>query len=85
MTDMGYNTANENANDEWKKSLNGEEISGEVVERIDRSNLVQLTKPECKHKNVTRSVATEFDIPVTEISCNDCPIGWFEKAQVNRG
>lgn len=79
MSDMRYNIDNENAEDEWSAEVAGETVTGEVVERISKDDFVVLTKPGCQHNNVTRKPATEFEAQVTEVSCNECPIGWFEK------
>lgn len=84
MSDLGYNVGNENASDEWSTSLNGEEVTGKVVERIEKKNLVQLTRPECEHKNVTYRLADEFEAEVTEVDCQDCPLGWYINGKVNR-
>lgn len=51
---------------------------GELVERIDMANAVTLTKPDCKHTRLKKTRSNEFEKPMTDISCMDCPLGWFE-------
>lgn len=79
MNEKEYNMDNKNANDEWNAEVAGETVTGNIVERINKKDFVTLTKPTCKHTNVTRRPATEFDGNVTEVDCNDCCIGWFER------
>lgn len=76
MTDLGYNEDEQNENKEWQ-SQDGQH-TGDVVERIDTSELETLTTTGCEHKNVTRRPAEEFDADVIEVSCDDCIWGTFE-------
>lgn len=49
---------------------------GEVVETIDKNDLKLVTVPGCQHVKTTSKPSE--DIPGTiEVSCVDCPIGWF--------
>lgn len=76
MDDLRYNTDNDNENPKWEKDVAGKVIEGEVVERISKSDLQNITVTGCKHLNTSSKPAEEFD-NMLEYTCNDCPIGWF--------
>ena len=54
--------------------------TGEVVERVDITEAEVITKPDCKHVNIVRTSATEFE-NVDEMKCKDCPLGFFVRRE----
>lgn len=57
-----------NVNDDVKEDV--------VVEKINKDDFELITVPDCTHSKVSRRPAE--DIPgCTEVSCNNCPLGWF--------
>lgn len=74
--DLGYNNK-QYVNEPWEGEIAGQHITGEVVERLDKSKFVKLTNSECKHLNTTRD-EDETDVYYA-IKCADCPIGWLVK------
>ena len=54
--------------------------TGEVVERIDLTESEVITKPDCKHENLVRTPANEFE-NVDEMKCMDCPLGFFVRRE----
>lgn len=75
--EIGYNIVN-NVNDEWNGELAGQALSGKVVETVDKTTLENVSNPGCKHLRTVKRPADEFMEDVTEITCEDCPLGWFE-------
>lgn len=78
MGDFVYNIPNDNENDTWEKQVGGQSVTGEVVERIDLTNLEYVTVPGCKHER-TEIDPTEDTDHYFGVKCQDCPIGWLVK------
>lgn len=77
MTDEIVYNNDKDVNDQWYGEVAGQPISGQIVERINRNNLEHVTKIGCKHSRTSRRSAE--DIPgAIEVTCEECPIGWFE-------
>lgn len=79
MDEISYNTANDNANGQWSDKRGDVELTGTVVEKIDKSKLEYVTKADCKHERISRRPADDFDDGIDEILCLSCPMGWFER------
>lgn len=67
--EISYNKSNANDNVNL--------ADGEVVEKIDISQLQDVTVPGCTHQRTSVTPADdEFDAPIDEVHCLDCPLGW---------
>lgn len=77
LDETGYNSDN-NVNDQWSFEKDGSTLTGEVVEKIDRSNLRPITVPGCTHANRKRDPNEETDEYYAEV-CLDCPVGFLVK------
>lgn len=51
------------------------DYDGEVVERIEKKDMVPLNDPNCTHEHLERG--DDQIGKMVEVHCSDCPIGWF--------
>lgn len=77
MDEKGYNV--DNANDQWEGKFGDTELTGKVVEKIDKTKLQYVTRADCKHEELIRKPADDFDEGIIEVSCASCPLGFFER------
>lgn len=77
MDDLQYNSSKD-AKQTWEKTVSGETVTGEVVEKIETASMPLVTVPGCKHEKTERKPSDELD-GYDEVSCSTCPVGWFVK------
>jgi hypothetical protein len=74
LADLQYNVDN---------NVNDDANSEQVVEKIDKTKLENVTNPDCTHSRTKKAPADdEFDAPIDEIACLDCPMGWHIRREV---
>lgn len=72
-----YNTSN--VNDQWTREVGDKTITGEVVEKLDKSQFRPITVKGCEHTRTAKD--DEESDGYYAIKCVDCPVGWLVRKE----
>lgn len=67
LDEIGYNDS---------QDTNDNDSTQVIVEKIKKEDMTAITVEGCTHASTTRQPSDEFENCI-EITCNDCPVGWF--------